>query len=726
MLRVVLLFLSILFPCHAYIDREYKHEAFCHEHQKFANIEKELIDLIPSDNSCACSFVHCSACKNTWVEEFERKTGEGVIDLVDCVLFCDCKDARRTRYREDYDRDPDAWSPVRNPDFLTMSTWEGCKASAIYPGYLDCNLQRYAKYLDKHLRYIQSNPECSCYWPEKSDLAREANDVACEMFFRLFNNTCLKDVAGNPERQRQLGLMTRECLTAYGLTLQCTSHAFFYRDYENICKDIYKYSLNIDDYTCSNIIELRMRLDDILDALKPYFTDMYEECLQQHPSEFIDEAVEYLEYGNCSPNFFEKASFDPDKRRERRQQFRKSHCCQKNRSLAEVRKTSHKRSACSGHNAHVLKEGYQNFSARTKKNEASVPVEDPCKFWVDQGKSLSDLFLYEQAIESFSHAILLNPNNEDALIERAYAYFELGKISAALKDYESIKKLSITPPYTQNVIYFEVNELKFSAGLIAGICAGGARSTVEIVPNVISSLSGIGQGIWAFSCAPKDVSKEFVSSLCNAMRVLKENSMSEDIDLLLPEIRDLCFEWDLLSDFDKGYKYGKIIGKYTIDVFLLCPGSKGLQLQRMRQANTLLTLERCATSETEKLAILAERAKRAAATAEIINLSKGHILVRNTNTAFHIMQKKHSWHKVFDLTGDMEKDLKKLITLLEENNILNPKNCIRNQEYVFNGVKVVVSDYKVVVGEETVCCRFTAVPCDKEFFLNNAWVDTRG
>lgn len=247
-----------------------------------------------------------------------------------------------------------------------------------------------------------------------------------------------------------------------------------------------------------------------------------------------------------------------------------------------------------------------------------------------KGRSELEAGLYADAILTLSEFIDKNPNNHDVYVERAGAYFELGDFDSSLNDYlaSQIKPEPI-PLNAQDMI-------AFSLGLTKGIAHGGVEAGAEFIPSILSSLHGISQGLWAFAQDPVQISKNFVNASQNCIQFIKEHSLKEAFDTLVPELKDLIEKWDQLEQVKQGEIVGNIIGKYGVDIFIAGGVAKGMKAFReLKRANDLLTFEAMAISERNRALIKLEAATRAQRRQDI--LKKGNLKIQQDKQGKHIV-----------------------------------------------------------------------------------------
>jgi tetratricopeptide (TPR) repeat protein len=98
------------------------------------------------------------------------------------------------------------------------------------------------------------------------------------------------------------------------------------------------------------------------------------------------------------------------------------------------------------------------------------------------------------------------------------------------------------------------------------------------------------------------------------------------------------------------------------------------------------------------------------------------IFVRNLNTKKHIMQPKHAWDKLIKLTGDIEEDCKKVVKLLEDNQIFLEKYRLgpirKFEDFIRYDQQMTINGYEVRA-------IFNEYLETEEIFLNDAWIITK-
>ncbi len=205
------------------------------------------------------------------------------------------------------------------------------------------------------------------------------------------------------------------------------------------------------------------------------------------------------------------------------------------------------------------------------------------------GQAYNDANQYNQAIRILTQAIEKDPTNKEAYFRRAQAYFEMGNIDLALEDYiaSEIHPTQVDP---DNPLHAELMDI--AKGLIQGCCQGGADSAVHFVPNLLSTVYGLGKGLWAIASNPVDVSKELVEGCKECIDYARANLSPELLEKMVPALRACIEKWDELDKETQGYYLGYLIGRFGVDILAFGGTVRGLKLiSNLRKANTALTLE---------------------------------------------------------------------------------------------------------------------------------------
>jgi len=240
------------------------------------------------------------------------------------------------------------------------------------------------------------------------------------------------------------------------------------------------------------------------------------------------------------------------------------------------------------------------------------------KLYLLQGQVHSEFSLHGEAIVALTKAIRKDPALKDAYFERAASYFELGNFDQAIADYlESGYQRSADP-------WELVSEM--SSGIAIGIVEKGISATLEFLPEVLSSMRGLGNGLWAFSSNPIGASQSFVNAAKLCIEFIRSHSSFEVAQELVPELKELCTNYDVLNDFEKGKLIGQVIGQYGTDIFLCKYSMQAIKaFCELKKANQMMTLEALASSKSSG-AIREEAGKFFAHREEVL---------KNANLKFH-------------------------------------------------------------------------------------------
>lgn len=558
-----------------------------------------------------------------------------------------------------------------------------CDCWCCYSGYFDPTFKKYQQHFIKFSEFYKDQPDWYLLWPEGSSEAGEISNMAYFYFKKLITSTALSELLSHSNEGNQF-MECSEMLTLHGGTISFILHQFFFTDYYEVCQDIENYSRY--KYSAFEAAKIKDQLDGILDVLYPLFFSLYSWQYSMYPCNKIAEELLFMELlVNDIPNYGSKFSllvpqqiqlnisdlfFDsPDK------QFYDYD--EKDTLIASsniIKKPSE---------TYFLDVSLSNF--QNKDITSSTTVEDfsfPSELFLELGTTYNNLLLYEEAIEALTHAIILNPKNKNAYIERGMAYFETQQLNLAIADCHIAKQLGI--PFHLGgfqiskpvAIYIPEEKVEFSKGLVSGILGGAKTSAVDFIPSFCSSCHGILNGLWAFACSPKEVSNEMISTAFAMGEYVSQNSAADCLKFVVPELRELSLKWNNIDDFSKGQQIGYLIGKYGLDIFGPGCALKGVsKLKALKRANTMSIFESCASSDVQKMKIIEECTKKAAARESFIAeaVKNKKILVKNANAPYHIMQKKHAWDSVIPVSGNIEVDFARVTKYLEDNNIYDVK-----------------------------------------------------
>lgn len=201
-----------------------------------------------------------------------------------------------------------------------------------------------------------------------------------------------------------------------------------------------------------------------------------------------------------------------------------------------------------------------------------------------KGEVQKELALYDEALISLKKAIDYNPKNQEAYFNKALVLFELGEWEKAAKAFNASD--TIIQPFDWST----PEHLEFSMGLTEGILVGVGKGLINVIPSAISSLQGLGHGLWAFVKSPKEVSSDVIQATQDLVDFLKTSETKDVIFEAIPELKDF-FALDPHQYQAQGKVLGTIIGKYGVDAFLLYGTGKALKTcQNLKKANGALTL----------------------------------------------------------------------------------------------------------------------------------------
>ncbi len=232
----------------------------------------------------------------------------------------------------------------------------------------------------------------------------------------------------------------------------------------------------------------------------------------------------------------------------------------------------------------------------------SFSPTDVSKVYLLTGQLQSEYGQYAEAIQSLTQAIIKSPDEREAYLERATAYFELGDFEKAIEDYLHINIDSTSRQADLN--WQQATEIGLGIG--SGILKGIVQGSSEFLPEILNSLHGFSRGLWACCTHPIGASTAFVNASLSCIEYIKTHSSEEMIALLVPELRELLEQFDQLKDFQKGQAIGQVIGKYGIDIFLAQGSVKIIRGYReLKRANQTMTLE-ALTNPKERQKILQE------------------------------------------------------------------------------------------------------------------------
>ena len=591
-----------------------------------------------------------------------------------------------------------------------------CWNPVVYSGYFHFRYKEGYPFLIRQIDYSKKYPQNQAYWPETSYRAEEISDVAVILFEDLVDSTALK------EFKRRADLSNHFITDSwyfgrlgYTLSRSLSATCFRFSDFYQVCKDLVQFSeANFTEEECAHIVD---KTDVILDKLCGMFLEMYEESIALHPTEEIQGEKDFIDL-----------LYNTDK----------------DIKVNKVKKDF------SYHNSFVreAKIKFCDNSFRIKSlplKTVALPDWLISDYWLYEGVRYVDLFLHSEAISYLTAAIQKDPANLEAYQERLHAHFEMGNLDLAIADYNKLRQLeaqkkellfdhfgSVVKSDSDQIDYIVNSNPKrmidYSGGFCVGISNGGGVAVVEFVPSTFSCCKGILHGLWSFACSPVDVSKDLINASYELVEFIKDNTARECLEMVVPELKELCINWDTLSDYERGNKTGYIIGKYGVDI--LAPGAalKGIKKYRqLKRINSMFTVECCVASEANKAKIIEASTKHASIRSTLTeSVKKGKIVSQNPNVAAHILQKKHAWERVIKLTGDPKEDFTHIVKFLEANKILKGKRSHIGQFPLGSkSPKINRYLYEINVNSHVIEAEFIEYIESKDFYLNDAWVKTR-
>jgi len=144
---------------------------------------------------------------------------------------------------------------------------------------------------------------------------------------------------------------------------------------------------------------------------------------------------------------------------------------------------------------------------------------------------------------------------------------------------------------------------------------GGKDGALDFFPSLCRSARGIGNALWAFVEHPIDTTTNFCNECYELGQITAEYCQAFDwktAEGYVDEVKQLCEEFDELSDAEKGHLIGYSIGKYGIEVFAGATSIKAYSAyKKVREANRICNLEAIIASSSNKETILSTAANHA-------------------------------------------------------------------------------------------------------------------
>ncbi len=257
------------------------------------------------------------------------------------------------------------------------------------------------------------------------------------------------------------------------------------------------------------------------------------------------------------------------------------------------------------------------------------------KLYLLKGQVQSEYCLYADAILALTSSIQKNPMLKEAYFQRAAAYFELGEFDKAIEDYLE----SGLHPKQANW----KTSAKFGAGIIAGLTEGGAHSLIDFFPETLSTLRGIGKGLWALGTHPIDSSNAFADAAWQCIKYIKKTTSFQLLQDMVPELKELIQNFDQLDDYQRGSLIGQAVGRYSVDILACKYSAKATKaFIDLKMTNQAMTLEALASPQTRHKIV--EEAGKC--------LSHRELVIKNSNLKLLLDdQGKHlTWHRNYLLS----------------------------------------------------------------------------
>ena len=220
-----------------------------------------------------------------------------------------------------------------------------------------------------------------------------------------------------------------------------------------------------------------------------------------------------------------------------------------------------------------------------------------------KGQLESELGLYAEAAISLNEAIQKDPSNKEAYFERATLYFGQKKYDLSIKDFLK-SDVKNTPIEAKDSL-----TLDFAKGLTIGTAKGIGEGLAGFIPSLLSSINGIGHGLWSFAASPYECSKELVTACQDCFQFLKESSSTKLLTAVIPEFKEMVGASEELSENKKGEIFGYVIGKYGTDILAFTGSVKAIKTYRnLKKANAAFLLGKFSKRSKETEAIQAAAA----------------------------------------------------------------------------------------------------------------------
>ncbi len=230
--------------------------------------------------------------------------------------------------------------------------------------------------------------------------------------------------------------------------------------------------------------------------------------------------------------------------------------------------------------------------------------DNPSDIYLAQGKSYSDLALYNEAIEALTKAIQCNPENKEAYLERAGAYFEIGDYDGSIQDF-------LTSGYRTTPI--DSSKLDYAVGFLTGASSGLREALVQFIPGLLNSAKGLSSAIWSLAISPEQFSEDVWDACSSFIQFLSTHPNPEILESISPKLKALWYDRASLTPQQQGEYLGSLISKNGVELFGAVGAMKAYR--EIRRANMIATLETLATSKPK---VIEKSAEWAAKHADVI------------------------------------------------------------------------------------------------------------
>lgn len=351
------------------------------------------------------------------------------------------------------------------------------------------------------------------------------------------------------------------------------------------------------------------------------------------------------------------------------------------------------------------------------------------------GVTFNEAMEYSKAIEYLNLSIIQDPFNKEAYFHRAIAYLETSNFDNAVNDFRVSEKGKGLPQIESKAT------TEFIEAFMNGLVEGSHESLINFFPSLYS---------FAFANVfhPIDSLTHYANACYELMLItdqyLKEvdwskiNPIESQLATILlePGLKRLYEKIDGLSPTEQGKLLGHAIGSSGMDFVAGVGVIKGIKscaklgnaCKTAREASRVYELSTLAETESSvSTSIIAEATERATIRETIVQKAKNaRIVTKNSNVQFHVMQQKHAWNKVLELSGNTQEDFQKVLAFLEERDILNPKYLRNTIELPENATvkNIYVLTHRTTFEGYKIEVIFEKYLDTGEVFLKNGWIVT--